>query len=168
MKFTAGPPLILVSISIHQKQPWNVDTISQEGFSKSSINKPLPSKGADEMSEEEKEAKMKEFVKKNEKDLKAFGWLNKYDDSKAFMLERPHLACEEAANYLVIHCLNLAMDDKFSAMEQVAHQCICIQYLLELAKQLDVDPRSCISSFFSKYVFGKFSYLVKGALALKD
>jgi len=66
------------------------------------------------------------------------------------MVERPHLACEDAANFLVIECLNLAMEDKMSAMEQVAHQCICIQYLLELAKQLDVDPRSCISSFFTK------------------
>ena len=37
-----------------------------------------------------------------------------------------------------------------TAMEQVAHQCICVQYLLELAKQLDLDPRSCISSFFTK------------------
>ena len=26
----------------------------------------------------------------------------------------------------------------------------CPQYLLELAKQLDTDPRACISSFFSK------------------
>jgi cell division cycle protein 37 len=42
------------------------------------------------------------------------------------------------------------MEEKFSAMEQVAHQSICIQYLLELARQLDLDPRSCISSFFSK------------------
>jgi cell division cycle protein 37 len=35
-------------------------------------------------------------------------------------------------------------------MGHVAHQCICIQYLLELAKQLDTDPRACISSFFTK------------------
>ncbi len=35
-------------------------------------------------------------------------------------------------------------------MEQVAHQCIAMQYLLELAKQLGLDPRACISSFFTK------------------
>lgn len=35
-------------------------------------------------------------------------------------------------------------------MEQVAHQTIAMQYLLELAKQLDIDPRACISSFFTK------------------
>merc|ERR1712018_715826 len=50
----------------------------------------------------------------------------------------------------VIHCLNLEMENKHEAMQQVAHQCICVQYLLELSKQLDVDPRSCISSFFTK------------------
>ena len=31
---------------------------------------------------------------------------------------------------------------------------ICPQYLLELAKQLETDPRACISSFFSKIQVG--------------
>lgn len=35
-------------------------------------------------------------------------------------------------------------------MKHVAHQCICMQYLLELGKQLETDPRACISSFFTK------------------
>ena len=105
------------------------------------------------LTEEEREDKMRIFVKANEKEIKEFGWLKKYDDSKAYMTERPYLACEETANYLVIHCLNLELQEKCAAMEQVAHQCICVQYLLELAKQLDVDPRSCISSFFTKYVY---------------
>jgi cell division cycle protein 37 len=39
---------------------------------------------------------------------------------------------------------------KFGAMDQVAHQCIAMQYLLELSKQLDIDPRACISQFFTK------------------
>ena len=131
------------------KQPWNVDTLSKPGFSKSIINKPIP-RTNDHLSEEEKEEKMKNFVKQHEKEIKEFGWLKKYDDSKAYMQDKPYLACEETANYLVIHCLNLELQEKCKAMEQVAHQCICVQYLLELAKQLDVDPRSCIASFFSK------------------
>jgi len=130
-------------------QKWNVDTISKDGFSKTKINKSSP-RQEENLTEEEREERMREFVKKNRDDLKAFGWLSKFDDSKKFMMERPHLACESTANFMVIECLNLAMEEKFGAMEQVAHQCICIQYLLELAKQLDVDPRSCISSFFSK------------------
>lgn len=35
-------------------------------------------------------------------------------------------------------------------MEHVAHQTICMQYILELAKQLDYDPRGCVDAFFSK------------------
>jgi cell division cycle protein 37 len=50
-------------------KPWNVDTISQEGFSKTAINKQLNRK-KEELSEEEKEKRMRQFVKENEKDLK--------------------------------------------------------------------------------------------------
>lgn len=36
-------------------------------------------------------------------------------------------------------------------MEHVAHQTICMQFILELAKQLDCDPRACVDVFFSKF-----------------
>merc|ERR1719419_131753 len=61
-----------------------------------------------------------------------------------------HLACDETANYLVLWCLDLEMEGKTELMKHVAHQCICMQYLLELGKQLETDPRACISSFFTK------------------
>lgn len=35
-------------------------------------------------------------------------------------------------------------------MNHVAHQCICMQYILELSKHLGVDPRACVSSFFTR------------------
>lgn len=35
-------------------------------------------------------------------------------------------------------------------MNFVAKQVTSMQYILELSKQLDVDPRSCVSSFFSR------------------
>ena len=50
-------------------------------------------------------------MKKYEKEIDGFGWLNKWDDSRAYLLERTHLACEETANYLVIKCINLAMEE---------------------------------------------------------
>jgi len=140
-----------------QKQPWNVDSLSSDGFSKSIINKPVP-RTNEHLTEEEREEKMRNFVKAHKKEIEEFGWLKKYEDSKAYMMDRTYLACEETANYLVIHCLNLELEEKCSAMEQVAHQCICVQYLLELAKQLDVDPRSCISSFFSKIAIADQEY----------
>nr|CAH0107993.1 unnamed protein product [Daphnia galeata] len=137
--------------------PWNVDTISQPGFSKTVVNVAQP-KQAEELSEEEKEIKTREFFKKHEKNLKAYGMLQKYDDSKRFLQENPELVCEETANYLVIWCINLEMEEKTSLMEHVAHQCICMQFILELSKHLNRDPRSCVSSFFSRIQIADVEY----------
>ncbi|CAB0012832.1 unnamed protein product [Nesidiocoris tenuis] len=137
--------------------PWNVDTISNPGFTKTVINKKPPRK-AEELSDEEKEKRMQKFIKENEKLLKEFGMLRKYDDSKKFLMEHPQLVSEDTANYLVIWCINLEMEDKTMLSQHVAHQCICMQYILELAKQLDVDPRSCVSSFFSKIQIAEPEY----------
>lgn len=137
--------------------PWNVDTISKPGFTKTVVNKKSP-RQQDDKSEEEREQEMKIFVKENEKIIKQYGMFRKYDDSKKFLMEHPHLASENTANYLVIWCINLAMDEKFELMDHVAHQCICMQYLLELSKSLDIDPRACIGSFFSKIQIAEPDY----------
>ncbi|XP_055844020.1 hsp90 co-chaperone Cdc37 [Episyrphus balteatus] len=133
-----------------KKTPWNVDTISKPGFQKTVINKKPTKAELEGLSEEERENRMKNFVKENEKLLKQFGMLRKYDDSKRFLQEHHQLVCEETGNYLVIWSINLEMEEKHELMSHVAHQCICMQYILELSKQLDVDPRSCVGSFFSK------------------
>ncbi|KFM74256.1 Hsp90 co-chaperone Cdc37, partial [Stegodyphus mimosarum] len=137
--------------------PWNVDTISHEGFTKTVINKaPPPNK--EELTEEQKAEKQRIFVRENEKLLKKFGMFQKYEDSKNFLREHPHLACEETANYLVIWCINLEVEEKHQLMEHVAHQCICMQFILELAKHMNVDPRSCISSFFTRIQLSDTEY----------
>lgn len=133
-----------------KKMPWNVDTISKPGFAKTVVNKQPSRKPDENLTEEEREIKMKKFVKDNEKLCKQYGMMRKYDDSKRFLQEHLDLVCDETANYLVIWSINLEMEDKHELMAHVAHQCICMQYILELAKQLEVDPRACVSSFFSK------------------
>jgi len=130
-----------------------VDTIAHDGFSKTIINNP-PKVPKKELTEEEKARTLREFIDKNEKILKEFGMLRKYEDSKRFLMEHPYLACEDTANYLVIWCVELAVMDKVELMNHVSHQAIAIQFLLELAKQLDRDPRSCVSSFFTKIAQG--------------
>lgn len=91
--------------------PWNVDTISKPGFAKTVINK-KPARPKDEnLTEDEKEARMKKFIKDNEKDLKHFGMLRRYDDSRAFLKSHQNLVCEDTANYLVIWCINLEMEE---------------------------------------------------------
>jgi len=92
--------------------PWNIDTIGQDGFTKTIINTKLPRKDEDAgLSDEEKEKRMKQFVKENEKKLKEFGMLRKYDDSKKFLQDHSYLVCENTANYLVIWCINLEMEE---------------------------------------------------------
>ena len=36
-------------------------------------------------------------------------------------------------------------------MEQVSHQAVVLQFILELAKSLKVDPRGCFRQFFDKF-----------------
>ncbi|XP_020496503.1 hsp90 co-chaperone Cdc37 [Labrus bergylta] len=130
-----------------KKMPWNVDTLSKEGFSKSIVN--INPETADE-TEEQKEQKHKTFVEKNEKQIKHFGMMRRWDDSQKYLSDNPHLVCEETANYLVIMCIDLEVEEKRALMEQVAHQTIVMQFILELAKSLKVDPRGCFRQFFAK------------------
>uniref|UniRef100_A0A3B1JXK2 Hsp90 co-chaperone Cdc37 n=1 Tax=Astyanax mexicanus TaxID=7994 RepID=A0A3B1JXK2_ASTMX len=130
-----------------KKMPWNVDTLSKEGFSKSVLNVKPEVK---EETEEEKEEKHKSFVEKYEKQIKHFGMLRRWDDSQKYLSDNPHLVCEETANYLVIMCIDLEVEEKHALMEQVAHQTIVMQFILELAKSLKVDPRGCFRQFFAK------------------
>ncbi|KAK7080490.1 hsp90 co-chaperone Cdc37 [Halocaridina rubra] len=66
-------------------EPWNVDTISSDGFSKTIINQPV-SRKEDDMSEEEKEKRMKEFVGKHESSIKKYGMFRNFDDSRRFLM----------------------------------------------------------------------------------
>lgn len=94
-----------------KKTPWNVDTISVPGFTKTVINTKLQRQNEVNLTEEEKEEKMKKFIKENETLLKKFGMLRRYDDSRQFLQEHPQLTCELTANYLVIWCINLEMEE---------------------------------------------------------
>ncbi|XP_062891760.1 hsp90 co-chaperone Cdc37 [Mobula hypostoma] len=131
-----------------KSMPWNVDTLSKEGFSKSVFN--VKPESTQVETEEDKEKKHKTFVEKYEKQIKHFGMLNRWDDSQKYLSDNPHLVCEETANYLVIWCIDLEVEEKHALMGQVAHQTIVMQFILELAKSLKVDPRACFRQFFTK------------------
>lgn len=139
-------------------QPWNVDTLSQPKFSKTIINKKEDEKSYDEMTDEEKEQHMKKFIKENEAIIKQYGMLRRFDDSKKFLVEHNLLVHEDTANYLVIWCINLEMEEKHELMTHIAHQCICMQYILELSKQLKTDPRACIGPFFDRIQVADIEY----------
>lgn len=130
--------------------PWNVDTIAKDGFSKTVINAKPASKQEPQLSDDEKAKRFSSFLTRNKALVKQFGMLRKFEDSKKFLQDNPDLVCEESANYLVLWCVELAMEEKFDLMDHVSHQCISMQFLLELAKQLERDPRACVASFFTK------------------
>ncbi|XP_012736701.2 hsp90 co-chaperone Cdc37 isoform X1 [Fundulus heteroclitus] len=130
-----------------KKLPWNVDTISREGFSKSILNIQPEDK---EENQQEKLKRHKTFVEKYAKEIKHFGMLRRWDDSQTYLSDNPHLVCEESANYLVVLCIDFEIDEKHALMEQIAHQAIVMQFILDLARTLKVDPRGCFRQFFSK------------------
>lgn len=101
-------------------------------------------------SDDEREQLYLEFIKNNEKKIKHFAMLSKPEDCRTYLLDEPQLVCEETANYLTLWCLNLEIEEKHELMTHVSKQVISMQYILELAKQLDCDPRACISSFFKR------------------
>lgn len=43
-------------------------------------------------------------------------------------------------------------------MEHVSHQCIVMQFILELAKTMKYDPRACVSPFFTKMQMANKEY----------
>ncbi|KAF6034503.1 CDC37 [Bugula neritina] len=138
--------------------PWNIDTLCQDGKSKTLINRSKPAEAAP-LTDEEKMTKQQEFTKKNRSLLKKFGMFRKYEDSERFLSEHPELACEETANYLVLWCIDLAVEEKNDLMAHVSHQTIVMQFILELSKSLKVDPRACIKAFFTRIKQAEKQYL---------
>lgn len=47
----------------------------------------------------------------NKDDIKKYGMLHEYHDSEKFLISKPHLASEETANYLVIWCIDLEVEE---------------------------------------------------------
>ncbi|KAG2471208.1 CDC37 protein, partial [Polypterus senegalus] len=146
-----------------KKMPWNVDTLSKDGFSKRhvfcSVSFAFSLKPRCKLHRlEELRADVLgrspvgvAFVAQDFATTYFLtGMLRRWDDSQKNLSDNPYLVCEETANYLVIWCIDLEVEEKHSLMEQVAHQTIVMQFILELAKSLKVDPRACFRQFFTK------------------
>lgn len=71
--------------------PWNVDTISKEGWSKTLINKQTKRKDNSNLTDEERNNLYREFVEKNEGNIKKYGMISKWDDCKRYLQEHPEL-----------------------------------------------------------------------------
>lgn len=121
---------------------------SWDVFDKSIIN-------VQDQPEERDQDKCKSFLQKYEQELRHFGMLRRWDDSQRFLAHLPQLICEETANYLILWCMRLQQDGKEALMEQVAHQAVVVQFILEMASNSQQDPRGCFRQFFHKAKAGQ-------------
>uniref|UniRef100_A0A8C5H003 Hsp90 co-chaperone Cdc37-like 1 n=1 Tax=Gouania willdenowi TaxID=441366 RepID=A0A8C5H003_GOUWI len=103
--------------------------------------------------------KCKSFQQKYEQELRYFGMLRRWDDSQRFLADTPQLICEETANYLILWCMRLQQEGKEALMDQVAHQAVVMQFILEMASNSQQDPRGCFRHFFHKAKEGQDVYL---------
>lgn len=138
--------------------PWNVDTLSKPGFEKTVINVPKKSKET-EPSEDAKHQRLVSFIDQHETEIKHFGMLADYNASRDYLRDHSYLVCTDTASYLTMWCINLQVQEKSALVERVAHQTIVMQYILELAKQIGRDPRSCVPGFFERLKTGEKTYM---------
>lgn len=137
--------------------PLNIDTICHDGKSKTIINKTAPK--PEVLTEEEKAERQQVFVKKYKDKIKKFGMLRQYRDSQQYLTDNHELVCEESANYLVVWSIDLEMEEKHDLMAHVAHQLIVLNFILELGKSMDINPRGCVAPFFSRIQMGEQTYM---------
>lgn len=136
-----------------KKHPnWNVDNMSADKHNRTLINKGKKKKDGTELG-------LTEYFKEHGDEVKEFGMLSKTADSHKFLKDRMYLVCEHLASYLVIWAVDLQVEKKEALMKRVARQAIVAQYILELAKTLKRDPRSCVDAFFTRIETAEQQYL---------
>lgn len=126
---------------------------SWDAFNKSIINVQQPTQTI-----EMEQRNCESFVQKYEQEVKHFGMLRRWDDSQRFLSDMPQLICEETANFLILWCIRLHKEGKEALMEQVAHQAVVMQFILEMASNSQQDPRGCFRHFFHKAKEGSHIY----------
>ncbi|NWI48518.1 CD37L protein, partial [Picathartes gymnocephalus] len=133
---------------------WNTDSFSKEVFNKSFI-----SQYKRKEVEDEDEDISKSFIQKHEQKIRYFGMLGRWDDSQRFLSDHPYLVREETAKYLILWCFHLEAEQKRALMEQIAHQALVMQFIIEMARSCNVDPRGCFRLFFQKAKVREEGYL---------
>eukprot|EP01135_Chromosphaera_perkinsii_P002690 Nk52_evm58s226 gene=Nk52_evmTU58s226 len=129
---------------------WSSSNICRDGFNKSSVGKFEEKPKDEDLTDEQLQERYTVFVCKNEKKIKMFGMLSKLKESEKFFLENNTLVCDDTANYLVVWAIDLEIEGKCELMKRVCHQCVLLQYLLELLKPGNLNPRDVIRNFFHK------------------
>lgn len=62
----------------------------------------------------------------------ATGMLRHWDDSQKYLSDNPHLVCEETANYLVVICIDLTIDEVSAARKVGPKKLVLAAYMRNL------------------------------------
>jgi len=123
-------------------QPWNVDTIGREVWSKSIINK---EKKSEQYVESQTDAAVR-FIEENEQLLDRLQGVKSTDELEKFLLAYPHMSSDFSSTYLTMRALQMAIDEQWSELERLAKASVYLQYIYEfargtgrLSKHADVD-----------------------------
>ncbi|EDV19727.1 uncharacterized protein TRIADDRAFT_32935 [Trichoplax adhaerens] len=144
------------------KTPWNVDTLSREGFKKTIINKPNQEQegSTEQLSDEDKSKLWVNFISKHQVKLEKFADMEaNWDSTKGYLTENPVLLCEEAANFLALLCIDLELEEDKEKLHKVAFHTVTMHFILELAKQLKTNPRATVEAFFKRIQKADKQYL---------
>ena len=80
------------------------------------------------------------------------------DDAEEFIRKNPEILSEHATGYLLLRCMDLAMEDPSTSsseppqkkMRKVARLEMRLQYIMDFAGSLKQDPRSAVAPFFRR------------------
>ena len=106
-----------------------MDNISKPKSDRTLINKDKPKAPP---SEQETIKDMHEYFKQNGDRVEHFGMLSKYSESHKYLKENMDLVCEHLGSYLIIWAIDLQVEGKEALVRRVAHQCICVNYIMEV------------------------------------
>ncbi|XP_075675833.1 hsp90 co-chaperone Cdc37-like [Dermatophagoides pteronyssinus] len=147
---------------IDRLQPWNVDTISHDSWSKTLINKNQNNDNEiyrstnddgdndKEISDEQMDQYAK-HVEQYESIIRDFAFHSRFDDSRRILVENPNIVCQHSLDYLSLWCIQLKIEERTALLEHIVRQAVLIQLILDLAKTVrGTDPRDCLPTFFSK------------------
>uniref|UniRef100_A0A0K0FNG1 Hsp90 chaperone protein kinase-targeting subunit n=1 Tax=Strongyloides venezuelensis TaxID=75913 RepID=A0A0K0FNG1_STRVS len=133
------------------KQPWNVDTISKEKFSKSRINKKTEDAYKPKSPEDAYE-NMQNVLTKHKKEIEKYKKCNGISEVSNCLRTYPEIVCEEVANYLTLEALNHAIMEEEPDLVRVATNVQYMQYIIQLAGELKIPPNTyaMVNRFFDK------------------
>ncbi|XP_030381605.1 hsp90 co-chaperone Cdc37-like [Scaptodrosophila lebanonensis] len=100
----------------------------------------------------ELEKRMRRFIEMYGPVADEYVRLESYEDTMRFLHSHANIISTDGTAYLMNMCLDLISAGRLEEMSQVAHQCMILQFIVELGSQMNEDPRRCINPFFTRII----------------